>query len=94
MAQCDQPDRTHDQGASMRDPHATPLAAAPDRAPQAEPGPLPRCPVCDGAPERISWRQRPGRPVTLVFDPCGHHWSTPAPPLLAVTPPPRPARAT
>ncbi|MFJ1566035.1 hypothetical protein ACIOG8_17705 [Streptomyces erythrochromogenes] len=69
----------------MRDPHVTPLAAAPECPP--EPGPLPCCPVCGGVPERISWRQRPGDPVHLVFDPCGHRWSTPAPPVLAVTPP-------
>ncbi|MFF9978279.1 hypothetical protein [Streptomyces erythrochromogenes] len=69
----------------MRDPHVTPLAAAPACPP--EPGPLPRCPVCDGVPERISWRQRPGQPVLLAFDPCDHRWSTPAPPVLAVTPP-------
>ncbi|MEC4574888.1 hypothetical protein [Streptomyces virginiae] len=69
----------------MRDPHVTPLAAAPVRPP--EPGPLPCCPVCGDGPERISWRQRPGEPVLLVFDPCGHRRSTPAPPVLAVTPP-------
>ncbi|MFE0581904.1 hypothetical protein [Streptomyces sp. NPDC058874] len=69
----------------MRDPHVTPLAAAPGCLPGA--GPLPCCPVCGGVPERISWRQRPAQPVRLVFDPCGHHWSTPAPPVLAVTPP-------
>ncbi|MEU4359699.1 hypothetical protein [Streptomyces virginiae] len=69
----------------MRDPHVTPLAAAPVRSPG--PGPLPGCPVCGGVPERISWRQRPEEPVLLVFDPCGHRWSTPAPPVLAVTPP-------
>ncbi|QES58389.1 hypothetical protein DEJ51_33175 [Streptomyces venezuelae] len=69
----------------MRDPHATPLAAAPECLPA--PRPLPDCPVCADPPERISWRQRPGRPVTLVFDPCGHRWSSPAPPVLAVTPP-------
>ncbi|KOU31214.1 hypothetical protein [Streptomyces sp. WM6368] len=72
----------------MRDQHATPLTAAPECLP--EPRPLPCCPVCADAPERISWRQRPGRPVTLVFDPCGHRWFSPAPPVLAVTPP-RPA---
>ncbi|MCX4529791.1 MULTISPECIES: hypothetical protein [unclassified Streptomyces] len=78
----------------MRDPHPTPrLTAAPEYAPEhapehpPEPGPLPRCPVCAHLPERISWRQRPGRPVLLVFDPCGHRHTSPAPPLLAVTPP-------
>ncbi|MFD3683060.1 hypothetical protein [Streptomyces sp. NPDC058613] len=71
----------------MRDTHSTPLAAAPGCLPEPEPGPLPRCPVCESAPERISWRQRPGLPVVLVFDPCGHRWSSPAPPVLAVTPP-------
>ncbi|MDX6764610.1 hypothetical protein SIN09_35795 [Streptomyces sp. F8] len=69
----------------MRDPHLTPLAAAPGCPPES--CPLPSCPVCDGVPERISWRQRPGQPVLLVFEPCGHRWSTPAPPVLAVTPP-------
>ncbi|MEV6676937.1 hypothetical protein AB0N09_08705 [Streptomyces erythrochromogenes] len=69
----------------MRDPRLTPLVAAPGCPPQA--GPLPCCPVCDGVPERISWRQRPEQPVLLVFDPCGHRWSTPAEPVLAVTPP-------
>ncbi|MGW5850267.1 hypothetical protein ACWFQ8_20350 [Streptomyces sp. NPDC055254] len=68
----------------MRDPHRTSLAAAPECAP--EPGPLPRCPVCDAVPERISWRQRPGEPVLLLFAPCGHPWSSPAAPVLAVTP--------
>lgn len=73
----------------MRDPHpVTRLAAAPEATP-AEPGPLPRCPVCASAPERISWRQCPGRPVLLVFDPCGHRYASPAPPILAVTPAPR-----
>ncbi|MBP0937832.1 hypothetical protein OHU17_04330 [Streptomyces goshikiensis] len=68
----------------MRDPQSTPrLTAAPDHAP--EPSPLPRCPVCARLPERISWRQRPGRPVLLVFDPCGHRHTSPAPPILAVT---------
>ncbi|MFD4737931.1 hypothetical protein ACFWNQ_11235 [Streptomyces virginiae] len=71
----------------MRDPRTTPLTAAPDCLP--DPRPLPPCPVCADDPERISWRQRPGRPVTLVFDPCGHRWSSPAPPILAVTPPPQ-----
>lgn len=74
----------------MRDPHSTPLTAAPECPP--DPGPLPCCPLCGAAPERISWRQRPGRPVVLLFAPCGHHWSSPAPPLLAVTPPPGPGR--
>ncbi|MFJ6793400.1 hypothetical protein [Streptomyces sp. NPDC091268] len=69
----------------MRDPQPTPLAAAPAGG-RPEPSPLPRCPACDGAPERISWRQRPGRPVTLVFDPCGHRHTSPAPPVLAVRP--------
>ncbi|MFD7258682.1 hypothetical protein [Streptomyces sp. NPDC059874] len=66
----------------MRDPHATPLAAAPECRP--EPGPLPGCPVCDGAPERISWRQRPGEPVVLVFEPCGHRRVSAAAPVLTV----------
>ncbi|TDU74390.1 hypothetical protein [Streptomyces sp. KS 21] len=71
----------------MREPHPVPrLASAPARP--AEPSPLPRCPACAGAPERISWRQRPGRPVVLVFDPCGHRYTSPAPPVLAVTPRP------
>ncbi|MEV6731168.1 MULTISPECIES: hypothetical protein [unclassified Streptomyces] len=71
----------------MREPHPMPrLASAP--AGPAEPSPLPRCPECASAPERISWRQRPGRPVVLVFDPCGHRYTSPAPPILAVTPPP------
>ncbi|WP_371619283.1 hypothetical protein [Streptomyces sp. NBC_00454] len=68
----------------MRDPHSTPLAAAPECRP--EHSPLPSCPVCDGAPERISWRQRPGQPVVLVFDPCGHRHTSPAAPILAVGP--------
>ncbi|MCX5380656.1 hypothetical protein [Streptomyces sp. NBC_00091] len=75
----------------MRDPHPMPpvLAAAPEcrtepGAPQAS-SPLPVCPRCTGAPERISWRQRPGEPVVLVFEPCGHRWLSPAPPVLAVT---------
>lgn len=77
----------------MREPHAvTPLAAAAGRPCPPEPGPLPGCPVCDEVPVRISWRQRPGAPVVLVFDPCGHRWSSPAPPVLAVTPPPGAAR--
>ncbi|MFD3549999.1 hypothetical protein ACFWUW_31205 [Streptomyces sp. NPDC058655] len=74
----------------MRDTYSTPLAAAPECPPQ--PGPLPCCPVCDSTPERISWRQRPGLPVVLVFAPCGHRWSSPAPPVLAVTPPADPRR--
>ncbi|WKD30729.1 hypothetical protein [Streptomyces xanthophaeus] len=69
----------------MREQHATPLTAAPECL--ADPRPLPCCPVCADAPERISWRQRPGRPVILVFDPCGHRWTSPAPPVLAVSPP-------
>ncbi|MER6780898.1 MULTISPECIES: hypothetical protein [unclassified Streptomyces] len=70
----------------MRDPHTVPrLVAAPGAA--AEPGPLPRCPVCGSAPERISWRQCPGRPVALVFEPCGDRYTSPAAPILAVTPP-------
>ncbi|MFB7058031.1 hypothetical protein [Streptomyces vinaceus] len=71
----------------MRDPHPVPLLVAAPEAP-AEPGPLPRCPVCASAPERISWRQCPGRPVVLAFDPCGHRYASQAPPVLAVTPPP------
>ncbi|MFD9301390.1 hypothetical protein ACFWCB_01615 [Streptomyces sp. NPDC060048] len=67
----------------MRDPHSTQPAAAPEYLP--EPSPLPRCPVCDGAPERISWSQRPGEPVVLVFAPCGHRHTSPAAPVLAVT---------
>ncbi|MCX4782203.1 hypothetical protein [Streptomyces sp. NBC_01264] len=71
----------------MSDPHSTQLAAAPEyRADQ--PSPLPCCPVCDEAPERISWRQRPGQPVVLVFDPCGHRYGSPAAPVLAVSPAP------
>ncbi|WP_030296381.1 hypothetical protein [Streptomyces katrae] len=71
----------------MREPHPVPrLASAPTRT--AATSPLPRCPECASAPERISWRQRPGRPVVLVFDPCGHRYVSPAPPVLAVTPPP------
>ncbi|MEU3725643.1 hypothetical protein [Streptomyces sp. NPDC031705] len=76
----------------MRDPHTAPpvLAAAPecrtDPGPPAS-SPLPACPRCAAAPERISWRQRPGEPVVLAFDPCGHRWTSPAPPVLAVTPP-------
>ncbi|MBT2468259.1 hypothetical protein J7E97_10310 [Streptomyces sp. ISL-66] len=66
----------------MRDPHSTPLAAAPECRP--EHSALPCCPVCHGAPERISWRQRPGQPVVLVFDPCGHRHTSPAAPILAV----------
>ncbi|MCX5128323.1 hypothetical protein ABT024_26410 [Streptomyces sp. NPDC002812] len=53
-----------------------------------QPGPLPCCPVCEDAPERISWRQRPGQPVVLVFEPCGHRHGSPAAPVLAVSPPP------
>ncbi|MFE2878951.1 hypothetical protein ACFXG6_03870 [Streptomyces roseus] len=71
----------------MRDPHTVPRLVAAPRAP-AEPGPLPHCPVCASAPERISWRQCPGRPVVLVFDPCGHRYASPTPPHLALTPPP------
>ncbi|MFD8410340.1 hypothetical protein ACFV2Q_00985 [Streptomyces sp. NPDC059650] len=52
-----------------------------------EPHPLPRCPVCVQVPERIVWRQRPGRPVVLHFAPCGHRHATATPPTLAVTPP-------
>ncbi|WP_328302843.1 hypothetical protein OG389_34090 [Streptomyces sp. NBC_00435] len=66
----------------MRDSHSTSFAAAPECRPQA--GALPCCPVCDGSPERISWRQRPGEPVVLVFDPCGHRHTSPAAPVLAV----------
>ncbi|MGW6710302.1 hypothetical protein ACWGDE_36175 [Streptomyces sp. NPDC054956] len=66
----------------MRDPRSTPLAAAPEC--RREPSPLPCCPVCDDAPERISWRQRPGEPVVLVFEPCGHRHASPAAPILAV----------
>ncbi|WP_158708455.1 hypothetical protein [Streptomyces sp. NRRL S-244] len=74
----------------MRDPHPVPRLAAAPGAPAAEPSPLPRCPVCGSAPERISWRQCPGRPVLLVFDPCGHRYASQAAPILAVTPPPVP----
>lgn len=72
----------------MRDPHPMPppLAVAPEGR-GVRPGPLPSCPVCASPPERISWRQRPGEPVVLVFDPCGHRHDSPAPPVLAVTPP-------
>ncbi|CAM5659024.1 hypothetical protein SAVIM338S_06724 [Streptomyces avidinii] len=66
----------------MRDTHSTPLAAAPGCPP--EHSALPCCPVCDSAPERISWRQRPGQPVVLVFDPCGHRHTSPAAPMLVV----------
>ncbi|MFB6617064.1 hypothetical protein ACFCV9_23090 [Streptomyces sp. NPDC056367] len=66
----------------MRDPHATPLAAARDCPP--EPGPLPCCPVCGAAAERISWRQRPGEPVVLAFEPCGHRRVSAAAPVLKV----------
>ncbi|MFJ9338981.1 hypothetical protein ACIRP0_06770 [Streptomyces sp. NPDC101733] len=71
----------------MRDPQpmCPPLAVAPER--RTDPSPLPSCPLCAGVPERISWRQRPGEPVVLVFDPCGHRHTSPAPPVLAVTPP-------
>ncbi|MFD8148707.1 hypothetical protein [Streptomyces sp. NPDC059708] len=71
----------------MPDPHTLPplLTAAPEC--RTEPGPLPDCPRCAAPPERISWRQRPGEPVVLVFDPCGHRHASPAPPLLAVTAP-------
>ncbi|MEU3404462.1 hypothetical protein ABZ766_11015 [Streptomyces sp. NPDC006670] len=79
----------------MPDPRPAPplLSAAPEC--RTEPGPLPDCPRCAAPPERISWRQRPGEPVVLVFDPCGHRHTSPAPPLLAVTPlpPPRAMRA-
>ncbi|MEW2417279.1 hypothetical protein AB0953_26635 [Streptomyces sp. NPDC046866] len=76
----------------MRDPRPRPPLAAvpqcrPETDPEPEPGPLPRCPVCDGAPERVSWRQQSGRPVSLVFEPCGHRHTSPAPPALAITPP-------
>ncbi|MFE9560490.1 hypothetical protein ACFYM0_05220 [Streptomyces sp. NPDC006487] len=57
-----------------------------------QPGPLPCCPVCEEAPERISWRQRPGQPVLLVFDPCGHRHGSPAAPVLAVSPLPETGR--
>ncbi|AXE24375.1 hypothetical protein C0216_13750 [Streptomyces globosus] len=83
----------------MPDPHLVPpLAAVPERAPEpapgsgTEPGPLPRCPVCARLPERISWRQQPGRPVVLAFAPCGHRHTSPAAPVLAVTPPRPPVR--
>lgn len=76
----------------MSDQHATQLAAAPGYLPEPNrpglsnpPSPLPCCPVCDEAPERISWRQRPGQPVVLVFDPCGHRHGSPAAPVLAVS---------
>ncbi|MFG2616712.1 hypothetical protein ACGFXC_03750 [Streptomyces sp. NPDC048507] len=72
----------------MRDPHPMPpTLAARSECREAPPGPLPSCPACGTAPERISWRQRPGEPVVLVFDPCGHRHASPAPPVLAVTPP-------
>ncbi|UQX04349.1 hypothetical protein [Streptomyces sp. RerS4] len=78
----------------MRDPHTVPptLTALPEchTEPEPEPGPpspLPSCPACGDAPHRISWRQRPGEPVVLVFDPCGHRHTSPAPPILAVTAP-------
>ncbi|MCP3753319.1 hypothetical protein [Streptomyces sp. TBY4] len=82
----------------MSDPQATQLATVPGcrpeqsrpdpSGPSGRPGPLPCCPVCDEAPERISWRQRPGQPVVLVFDPCGHRHGSPAAPVLAVSPAP------
>ncbi|GGZ46946.1 hypothetical protein AB0P12_10170 [Streptomyces subrutilus] len=75
----------------MRDPHRTPLVAAPAVPP--EPSPLPCCPVCDERPERISWRQRPGLPVVLVFEPCDHRWTSSTAPVLTVTPPPAAHRA-
>ncbi|MFD3696163.1 hypothetical protein ACFWUZ_08365 [Streptomyces sp. NPDC058646] len=73
----------------MRDPHSTSIAAVPECPP--EPGPLPGCPACGRPPERISWRQRPGEPVVLAFDPCGHRASSPAAPVLALLPPRGPA---
>ncbi|GAA3280475.1 hypothetical protein [Streptomyces lavendulae] len=79
----------------MRDPQTVPpptRVLAPEFG-AGRPGPLPSCPVCTGFPERISWRQRPGEPVLLVFEPCGHRHASPAPPVLAVTPPaPYPGR--
>ncbi|GHB57346.1 hypothetical protein GCM10010347_29370 [Streptomyces cirratus] len=71
----------------MPDPHTAPptLRAAPGTA-GARPAPLPPCPVCAGRAERISWRGRPGEPLVLVFDPCGHHHAAPSPPLLVVAP--------
>lgn len=73
----------------MREPHSsTSLVAASECPPES--GLLPGCPVCDGVTLRISWRQRPGQSVALVFEPCGHRWSSPAPPVLEVTVPPRP----
>ncbi|MGW7100965.1 hypothetical protein [Streptomyces sp. NPDC054838] len=71
----------------MRDPHTAPptLTAAPE-SPGARSAPLPPCPVCAARAERISWRQRPGEPVVLVFDPCGHRHAAAAPPRLAVSP--------
>ncbi|MFH7599203.1 hypothetical protein WDV06_29515 [Streptomyces racemochromogenes] len=76
----------------MPDPHTVP--PAPTAAHRTGPGPLPGCPRCATPPRRISWRQRPGEPVVLVFEPCGHRHTSPAPPLLAVTPlpPPRAGR--
>ncbi|MEV6584122.1 hypothetical protein AB0M92_39050 [Streptomyces sp. NPDC051582] len=71
----------------MRDPHTVPRLVPAPRAP-VDPGPLPRCPVCGSAPERVSWRQCPGRPVVLVFDPCAHRYAAQAPPVLTVTAPP------
>ncbi|MFJ3876150.1 hypothetical protein ACIPW5_01670 [Streptomyces sp. NPDC090077] len=74
----------------MRDAHTAPpvLAEVPRcrTEPDPHPGPLPVCPQCAETPQRISWRQRPGEPVVLAFDPCGHRWTSPAPPVLAVTP--------
>ncbi|MEU3912975.1 MULTISPECIES: hypothetical protein [unclassified Streptomyces] len=71
----------------MPDPLTVP--PLPTAAPECrtEPGPLPACPGCAVPPERISWRQRPGEPVVLLFEPCGHRHASPAPPLLAVTAP-------
>ncbi|KJY24488.1 hypothetical protein [Streptomyces katrae] len=71
----------------MPDPLTVP--PLPTAAPECrtEPGPLPACPRCAVPPERISWRQRPGEPVVLLFEPCGHRHASPAPPLLAVTAP-------
>ncbi|MEU8777880.1 hypothetical protein [Streptomyces sp. NPDC048606] len=74
----------------MRDPHTAPptLTALPEcRTRPGPPSPLPSCPRCAGTPERISWRQRPGEPVVLVFEPCGHRHTSPAPPVLAVVDP-------
>ncbi|WP_327302566.1 hypothetical protein OG730_02520 [Streptomyces sp. NBC_01298] len=68
-------------------PAGRPSPASPP-GPASRPGPLPCCPVCEEPPERISWRQRPGQPVVMVFDPCGHRHGSPAAPVLAVSPPP------